>query len=139
MVQDKSYFLWGDSTETIKDKRNFLFDKSFIRPATVATVDQLLTAGFNTGRWTLLETNAANAVIVIDEIHAYDAWTLGLIVETLKHYSKLGARFMLMSATLPESLIELFIVALPSAKVVKDQSLLDSCRRDRKSTRLNST
>ena len=118
----------GDSTETIKDKRNFLFDKSFIRPATVATVDQLLTAGFNTGRWTLLETNASNAVIVIDEIHAYDAWTLGLIVETLKHFSKLGARFMLMSATLPESLIELFKETLPSAKVVRDQSLLDSCR-----------
>ncbi|MBI5326914.1 MAG: CRISPR-associated helicase Cas3' [Deltaproteobacteria bacterium] len=122
----------GESGEAIKDKRNFLFDKTFIRPATVATVDQLLTAGFNTGKWTLLETNAANAVIVIDEIHAYDAWTLGLIVETLKHYSKLGARFMLMSATLPESLIELFIVALPSAKIVKDQSLLDSCRNNYK-------
>lgn len=118
----------GESAETIKDKRNFLFDKSFIRPATVATVDQLLTAGFNTGKWTLLETNAANAVIVIDEIHAYDAWTLGLINETLKHFSRLGARFMLMSATLPESLIELFRGALPSAKIVKDQSLLDSCR-----------
>ena len=114
--------------ETEKDKRNFLFDKAFIRPATVATVDQLLTAGFNTGKWTLLETNAANAVIIIDEIHAYDTWTLGLILETVKHFSAMGARFMLMSATLPESLIRLFSDALPDAKVIKDQTLLDECR-----------
>lgn len=117
-----------NSEEKLQDRRNFLFDKSFIRPATVATVDQLLTAGFNTDKWTLLETNAANAVIVIDEIHAYDAWTLGLIHETLKHFSRLGARFMLMSATLPESLIELFKETLPSEKVIRDQSLLASCR-----------
>lgn len=118
----------SDAGETEKDKRNFLFDKTFIRPATVATVDQLLTAGFNTGKWTLLETNTANAVIIIDEIHAYDTWTLGLILETVKHFSGLGARLMLMSATLPESLIRLFSDALSDAKVIKDQTLLDECR-----------
>lgn len=118
----------SDAEITEKDKRNFLFDKAFIRPATVATVDQLLTVGFNTGKWTLLETNAANAVIIIDEIHAYDTWTLGLILETVKHFSVMGARFMLMSATLPESLIRLFSDALPAARVIKDQTLLDECR-----------
>ncbi len=118
----------SDAGEKEKDKRNFLFDKTFIRPATVATVNQLLTAGFNTGKWTLLETNAANAVIIIDEIHAYETWTLGLILETVKHFSGMGTRFMLMSATLPESLIRLFSDVLPDAKVIKDQTLLDESR-----------
>ncbi len=114
--------------ESAKDKRNYLFDKTFIRPATVATIDQLLTAGFNTGKWTLLETNAANAVIIVDEIHSYDSWTLGLLQHTLEHFAALGTRFMLMSATLPETLIQLFKQVLPSAKIIKEQTLLGACR-----------
>jgi CRISPR-associated endonuclease/helicase Cas3 len=108
--------------------RTVLFDKSFIKPATVATIDQLLTAGFNSGKWTLIEANAANSVVIIDEIHSYEPWTLGLIIESLKHFSKMGTRFMLMSATLPKYLLDLFEQALPDAKIIRDESLLSSCR-----------
>jgi CRISPR-associated endonuclease/helicase Cas3 len=119
-------FLMGNEEES--DGRTVLFDKSFIKPATVATVDQLLTAGFNSGKWTLIEANAANSVVIIDEIHSYEPWTLGLIIESLKHFSKMGTRFMLMSATLPNYLIDLFEHALPDAKIIRDESLLASCR-----------
>lgn len=114
--------------EEDSDGRTVLFDKSFIKPATVATVDQLLTAGFNSGKWTLIEANAANSVVIIDEIHSYEPWTLGLIIESLKHFSKKGTRFMLMSATLPKYLLDLFEQALPDAKIIRDESLLSSCR-----------
>ena len=117
-----------ENEEENPNGRTVLFDKSFIKPATVATVDQLLTAGFNTGKWTLIETNVANSVVIIDEIHSYDHWTLGLIIESLIHFSKLGTRFMLMSATLPNYLVELFIEVLPNAKVIRDETLLMSCR-----------
>jgi CRISPR-associated endonuclease/helicase Cas3 len=115
-------------SEEDSDGRTVLFDKSFIKPATVATVDQLLTAGFNSGKWTLIEANAANSVVIIDEIHSYEPWTLGLIIESLKHFSKKGTRFMLMSATLPKYLLDLFEQALPGAKIIRDESLLSSCR-----------
>jgi CRISPR-associated endonuclease/helicase Cas3 len=108
--------------------RSVLIDKTFIRPATVATVDQLLTAGFNSGKWTLIETNAANSVVIIDEIHSYEPWTLGLIIESIRHFSKMGTRFMLMSATMPRYLIELFKQTLPDAKIIHDESLLSSSR-----------
>ncbi len=108
--------------------RTVLFDKSFIKPATVATVDQLLTAGFNSGKWTLIEANAANSVIIVDEIHSYEPWTLGLLTESIKHFSKMGTRFMLMSATMPKYLLDLFEQVLPDAKIVRDESLLSSCR-----------
>jgi CRISPR-associated endonuclease/helicase Cas3 len=117
-----------DNEEENPSERTVLFDKSFIKPATVATVDQLLAAGFNTGKWTLIEANAANSVVIIDEIHSYDRWTLGLIIESLKHFSKLGTRFMLMSATLPHYLIELFSKSLPNVKIIRDETLLSSCR-----------
>jgi CRISPR-associated endonuclease/helicase Cas3 len=109
-------------------ERSVLFDKSFIKPVTVATIDQLLVTGFNHGKWTLIEANAANAVIIIDEIHSYDSWTLGLVIKSIEHFSRLGARFMLMSATMPAYLTNLLSKAFPSVEVIKDNFLLNSCR-----------
>ena len=111
-----------------ENRRNILFSRSFIKPVTVATVDQLLTTGFNAGRWALKEINAANAVIIIDEVHAYDGWTLGLLVSTINHFSKLGARFMVMSATLPSMLRNLLSSQLTGAGFIKDDTLANSVR-----------
>jgi CRISPR-associated endonuclease/helicase Cas3 len=117
-----------DEMEDWGNRRNLLFDQSFIRPVTVGTVDQLLTVGFNAGRWVLKEINAANAVIIMDEIHAYDGWTLGLIVATIRHFEKFGTRFLLMSATMPNNLIEIFQKELPNVAVIKDIALLNAKR-----------
>lgn len=128
LTHSTATFMFQDEEDNPENIRNVLFDKTFIKPVTVATIDQLLATGFNTGKWTLIEANAANSVIIIDEIHSYDSWTLGLIMESLKHFSDLGARFMLMSATLPEYLINLFSDALPDVKVIRDKTLLKSSR-----------
>lgn len=118
----------NETTSGSEEKRNLLFDQSFIRPVTVGTVDQLLTSGFNSGKWVLKEINAANSVIILDEIHAYDGWMLGLIVSMINHFAQLGTRFLLMSATMPESIISLFQKVLPSSTVFKDTELLDKER-----------
>ncbi|HJK07743.1 MAG TPA: hypothetical protein O0X77_03825, partial [Methanocorpusculum sp.] len=60
-------------------------------PVTVSTVDQLLFAGYNTGYWVLTEANAANSMIILDEIHAYEPWTLGLIDSMIRHFTRFGA------------------------------------------------
>ena len=111
-----------------REVRNVLFDKSFIKPVTVATIDQLLAAGFNTGKWSLIEANTANGVVIIDEIHSYDTWTLGLIVESIKHFSRLGTRFMLMSATMPSYLTKLFSNIIPYIRIISDKTLLNTSR-----------
>jgi len=128
LTHSTASYMFQDEEENQEESRNILFDKTFSRPVTVATVDQLLATGFNNGRWTVTEANAANALIIIDEIHSYDPWTLGLITETITHFSKLGARFFLMSATLPDHLIKLLSNVLPSAKIVQDKVLLNSSR-----------
>jgi len=117
-----------DEEDIWENRRDILFNQSFIKPVTVGTVDQLLTAGFNAGRWTLKEINASNSVIIIDEIHAYDGWTLGLIISTIRHFTSFGTRFMLMSATMPNSLQQLFSNELPDNTVIKDESLLKAKR-----------
>jgi CRISPR-associated endonuclease/helicase Cas3 len=111
-----------------ESRRDVLFNQSFMKPITVGTVDQLLTAGFNAGRWVLKEANASNSVIIIDEIHAYEGWTMGLIISTIRHLSSLGARFMLMSATMPQSLQQLFSRELENAEIIKDENLLNAKR-----------
>jgi len=126
-------FLQNDtSVEPEEDKwenrRDVLFNQSFMKPVTVGTIDQLLTAGFNAGRWTLKETNACNSIIIIDEIHAYDGWTMGLIVSSIRHFSSLGARFMLMSATMPELLQQLLSSELKNATIVKEDTFLNAKR-----------
>ncbi len=128
LTHSTASLLFAGEEEDRATIRHALFDKTFMTPATVATVDQLLFAGFNTGRWTVVEANAANSVIIIDEIHAYDPWTLSLLLEAIRHYSRLGARFMLMSATLPAYVLDLLIQALPDATVVRDETLLASAR-----------
>ncbi len=128
LTHSTASFMFQDEEDDPENVRNVLFDKSFIKPATVATIDQLLASGFNTGKWTLIEANAANGVMIIDEIHSYDSWTLGLIIESIKHFSKLGTRFILMSATLPKYLVNLFAKVLPNAKIIRDETLLNSCR-----------
>ena len=111
-----------------REIRNVLFDKSFIKPVTVATIDQLLVAGFNIGKWSLIEANTANGVVIIDEIHSYDTWTLGLIIESIKHFSRLGTRFMLMSATMPSYLTKLFSNIIPGISTISDKTLLNTSR-----------
>jgi len=111
-----------------ENRRDVLFSQAFIRPITVGTVGLLLTAGFNAGRWVLKEINSANAVIILDEIHAYDGWTLGLIISSIRHFAGLGARFLLISATLPSSLLRLFKQELKAVDVIRDDTLLSAKR-----------
>jgi len=125
-------FLQDDSEEGEQDiwenRRDVLFNQAFIKPITIGTVDQLLTAGFNSGKWVLKEVNASNAAIIIDEIHAYDGWTLGLIISAIRHFSFLGARFMLMSATLPTILQKLLQSELQIDAIIKEETLLNARR-----------
>lgn len=111
-----------------ENRSDVLFNQSFMKPVTVGTIDQLLTSGFNAGKWTLKELNASNAVIIIDEIHAYDGWTMGLIISAIRHFSSLGARFMLMSATMSKQLQQLLYIELKKATIVKEDTLLNAKR-----------
>ena len=107
----KDYRILNDEDDY--DDRNYLTDKSFGREITVCTIDQLLTMGFNLGNWHMKTLYASSAAIVIDEIHLYQPYTLGLIVETIKFLRQsCGATFYIMSATLPDKLRALLIDTL---------------------------
>ena len=94
----------------IEEDADFLWEKLaasvFAKPVTVATIDQLLLAGLQGRYWEERLVLAADAHLIFDEIHSYEPYTLGLLVELL---SDLPARtFSLASATLPQPLLEIF-------------------------------
>ncbi|MFN3382157.1 MAG: CRISPR-associated helicase Cas3', partial [Runella zeae] len=87
----------------------YLRDQAFFRPITVSTIDQLLTIGFNAGEWELRTFHLKNAKVIIDEVHAYAPYTLGLLVATIQYLkTNFGTEFFVMSATLPKKLQALF-------------------------------
>lgn len=83
---------------------SWLHYKAFMPPVMVSTVDQILSSGFNTGLWTQKEFAMLGAAVIIDEIHAYDTFTLGLISSTICKIKSLGGTVMIMSATMPRVL-----------------------------------
>ncbi|MEI6319966.1 MAG: CRISPR-associated helicase Cas3', partial [Pseudomonadota bacterium] len=69
----------------------------------VGTVDQALLATLHTKHHFVRLWGLANRTVVLDEVHAYDVYTTGLIHALIKWLRHLGASVVLMSATLPTS------------------------------------
>ncbi len=99
-----SYLLRQEADEDPLDAR--LFGSVFARPVTVATLDQYLLAHLHGRHWEERRSLVRRATLVLDEIHAYEPYTLGLLLEALRREPP--ARLALASATLPEPLLELF-------------------------------
>lgn len=69
----------------------------------VGTVDQALFAALNVKHHFVRLWGLSNRVVVLDEVHAYDTYTSGLIAALLRWLKALGSSVVLMSATLPRA------------------------------------
>jgi len=97
------YILRKELEEDPLDVR--LWASVFARPVVVGTLDQYLMAHLQGRHWEIRRSLARRATVVLDEIHSYDPYTLGLLQEALAQEPP--ARLALASATLPEFLPEL--------------------------------
>ena len=121
-----SYMLRRESEEDPLDLR--LFGSVFARPVTVATLDQYLLAHLHGRHWEERRSLARGATLILDEVHAYEPYTLGLLLEALEQEPP--ARLALASATLPDSLLRLF-PRLDREKPVEAEPALWERRRHR--------
>lgn len=118
-----SYILHRESEEDPLDMR--LFGSVFAKPITVATLDQYLLAHLNGRHWEERRTLAKRATVIMDEIHAYEPYTLGLLQEALRREPP--ARMAMASATLPNGLLSLF----PVGELIEAEESLWQRRRYR--------
>ncbi|MDD2440020.1 MAG: CRISPR-associated helicase Cas3' [Methanosarcinaceae archaeon] len=101
----------GEDYAALKEKaKNIknLTDKIY-RPYKILTPHQILKSVFGIKGFEQHFSEMAGGLFIVDEIHAYDAHLTALILETfkvLKH--QYGANFLIMSATLPSFLKEIF-------------------------------
>lgn len=75
--------------------------RPMLSPYGVGTVDQALLAALNVKHHFVRLFGLANRVVVLDEVHAYDTYTSGLIDSLLRWLKAMGSSVVLMSATLP--------------------------------------
>ena len=111
------------------DQKDYFREKSFFKNINVCTVDQILTQGFNLGFWEVKTFHMLNAKVIIDEIHLYSPYTLGLIISSIKYLKdEFNARFYIMTATMPSKLLELLKETLGDVDIIKDEELLNEAR-----------
>jgi CRISPR-associated endonuclease/helicase Cas3 len=112
---------------------DYLYDRTFFRNISVCTIDQLLTQGFNLGFWELKTFHCLNAHVIIDEIHLYAPYTLGLVIASIRYLKiEFGTNFYIMSATMPQKLRNLLSKTLGeksgNIQIIEDTELLDKAR-----------
>lgn len=97
--------VWGEDgqqREGVEAARWFSRRKRpLIAPYGVGTIDQALFSVLNVKHHFVRLWGLANRVVVLDEVHAYDTYTEGLIEALLRWLKGLGCSVILMSATLP--------------------------------------
>ena len=90
-----------EAKDEVRDR--LLFARVFAAPITVATLDQYL-MGYLRGRhWEERTTLARAAAVLVDEIHAYEPYTLGLLLRAVADDPP--RRLAFASATLPDPLL----------------------------------
>ncbi|MCP1633771.1 CRISPR-associated endonuclease/helicase Cas3 [Kerstersia gyiorum] len=77
--------------------------RPLLSPYGVGTIDQALFSVLNVKHHFVRLWGLGNRVVVLDEVHAYDTYTSGLIVTLLQWLKALGSSVVLMSATLPRA------------------------------------
>lgn len=130
VVHSSALFFQKEIDDNFDDK-GYLLDKTFFKEVSVCTVDQVLTQGFNLGFWEIKTFHLLKAKVIIDEIHLYEPYTLGLIITTIQFLQlEFKAEFFIMTATMPQKLLNLLqkTLNISEANIIRDTKLLDESR-----------
>lgn len=131
IIHSSAFYLQKELKENSYEYLDYLRDKTFFKPVSVCTVDQILTMGFNLGFWEIKYFHMWKSRIILDEIHVYSPYTLGLIISTIAYLKQnFNATFYIMTATMPAQLISLLSKTLGDGnfEIIKDTQLLEEAR-----------
>jgi len=76
--------------------------RALLSPAGVGTIDQALLAVLHSKHQSLRLLGLVHKVLVVDEVHACDAYMQGVLARLLEFHARGGGSAILLSATLPQ-------------------------------------
>lgn len=76
--------------------------RGLLAPFGVGTVDQILLAALHTRHYFVRLFGLSHKTVIVDEVHAYDAYMVKLLERLLEWLAALGCSVVLLSATLPQ-------------------------------------
>ena len=85
--------------------------KSLLAQVGVGTIDQALMAVLPRSHQSLRSLGLAQKILIVDEVHAYDAYMTTLLCRLLEFQAAFGASVILLSATLPQVLRQRLVAA----------------------------
>ncbi|MCL6622976.1 MAG: CRISPR-associated helicase Cas3' [Syntrophobacterales bacterium] len=85
--------------------------RGLLAPFGVGTVDQILLAVLPTRHYFVRLFGLAHKTVIVDEVHAYDAYMCTLLERLLQWLAALGCSVVLLSATLPRARREALVAA----------------------------
>ncbi len=107
----------GEATRLARSLRDLA--RLHVQPVSVFSPYQMLKVVYRLRGHEAMLTDYAQGAFIFDEIHAYEPKRLAMILETLKYLREgWGARFMVMSATLPSPVKEQVIEALGDPELI---------------------
>lgn len=108
----------AESNEKLRESSNVVAaewftakKRSTLVPFGVGTIDQILLAVLQVKYVFVRHFGLANKTIIIDEVHAYDAYMSTLLERLLEWLAALGSPVIILSATLPKQKRDLLIKA----------------------------
>lgn len=88
---------WNQCCEWIGQSRK----RVFLGQIGVCTIDQVLVSVLPLRHRFVRSFGVGRAVLIVDEVHAYDRYMYGLLEEVLREQARMGNSAILLSATLP--------------------------------------
>lgn len=100
LAHGKSKYLYPDEDGFLHQSNK----RAFLGSMSVATIDQILMGVLNIKHQFIRSFGTRKSVLIIDEIHSFDAYMVGLIEQVLKGQHQAFSSVILLSATLPKPL-----------------------------------
>ena len=88
--------------------------RALLSPAGVGTLDQALLAVLHSKHQSLRLLGLFRKVLVVDEVHACDAYMQGVLETLLEFHARVGGSAILLSATLPQRMKQALLDAFAS-------------------------
>lgn len=123
-----SHYLYSSNLEY--RRLSSLYQKIY-SPIKVSTPFQIMKAFFGVGFYEMTLSELMNSLLIFDEIHAYEPNILGIILAMLEILKETSVRTLVMSATFPKFMEELFEETLNFKKLQLSGEEADKFTRHR--------